>query len=105
MGQSVSSVLKPVGKIAGSIKPVKKFVGGVSKGISKFNKSTGGMLGKSWDIVKEQAPLISTMGPYGRGAAAAIEGGRQVEDVSKEITRKRSSNFSIDMERGRARIY
>ena len=73
------------------------FIPGVSKGLNKvggfvsgLNKKTGGILGKTLDVAHELSPYIAAAGPYGKAAAAGIEGIETTKEIVNDASKSRS---------------
>lgn len=97
--------MSPVTKLVGEIPGVNKLAGGISKGVSKLNDATGGVLGKAWGAAKEAGPLLAMAGPEGEMAAGAIDVGSKVQDTVRDLSGGRKHGMPNLTQEGMAQDY
>ena len=89
MGPGLTKIGKTIGHGLSFIPGVSKGLNKVGGFISGLNKKTGGILGKTLDVAHELSPYIAAAGPYGKAAAAGIEGIETTKEIVNDASKSR----------------
>jgi len=89
MWSGITKIGKAIGHGLSCIPGVSKGLNKVGGFISGLNKKTGGILGKTLDVAHELSPYIAAAGPYGKAAAAGIEGIETTKEIVNDASKSR----------------
>ena len=89
MGSGITKIGKTIGHGLSYIPGVSQGLNKVGGFVSGLNKKTGGILGKTLDVAHELSPYIAAAGPYGKAAAAGIEGIETTKEIVNDASKSR----------------